>query len=150
MAGFVPGASGKLLDVVLVCREAEFPHKSRQLPMRFPFYMISAAVYAAMLGAVTPASAQNIAKALPVDQEPAAKEPPKKPRLDLSGAGRGSEPLVAPETKPELKAGWQTQIQARTFTLSVPAPRGLIVDRRGAARPVPCSSAPGVEFPVSG
>ncbi|MEI6536708.1 MAG: penicillin-binding transpeptidase domain-containing protein, partial [Verrucomicrobiaceae bacterium] len=93
--------------------------------------MISAAVYAAMLGAVTPASAQNIAKALPVDQEPAAKEPPKKPRLDLSGVGRGSEPLVAPETKPELKAGWQTQIQARTFTLSVPAPRGLIVDRHG-------------------
>lgn len=42
--------------------------------------------------------------------------------------------VVAPPMKPaapELTAGWETQKQARTFTLSVPAPRGQIVDRHG-------------------
>jgi len=37
--------------------------------------------------------------------------------------------VVAP--KKELKAGWQTQKEARTLTLSIPAPRGQIVDRHG-------------------
>ena len=33
--------------------------------------------------------------------------------------------------KPELKAGWKTEKEARTFTLSIPAPRGQITDRHG-------------------
>lgn len=40
-------------------------------------------------------------------------------------------PASTPPPGPELKAGWQTQKEARTFTLSVPAPRGQIVDRHG-------------------
>ncbi len=33
--------------------------------------------------------------------------------------------------KKELQAGWQTQKEARTLTLNIPAPRGQIVDRHG-------------------
>jgi penicillin-binding protein 2 len=35
--------------------------------------------------------------------------------------------------KKDLKAGYRTEKEARTFTLSVPAPRGQIVDRNGIA-----------------
>ncbi|CAN5805222.1 penicillin-binding protein 2 [soil metagenome] len=33
--------------------------------------------------------------------------------------------------KTDLKAGWQTQKEARALTMSIPAPRGQIVDRNG-------------------
>jgi len=36
-----------------------------------------------------------------------------------------------PDPKKELVASWKTQSQARTLTLSIPAPRGQIVDRNG-------------------
>ena len=36
-----------------------------------------------------------------------------------------------PEKKAPLDATWRTQTQARTLTLSIPAPRGQIVDRNG-------------------
>jgi penicillin-binding protein 2 len=39
-------------------------------------------------------------------------------------------PVVEPAKK-ELTAGWQTQKEARTLTLNIPAPRGQIVDRNG-------------------
>lgn len=38
---------------------------------------------------------------------------------------------AAPPPKEDLKASWQTQREARALTLSVPAPRGQIVDRHG-------------------
>ena len=37
----------------------------------------------------------------------------------------------AAQEKQDLKASWSTQTQARALTLSVPAPRGQIVDRHG-------------------
>lgn len=42
-------------------------------------------------------------------------------------------PLDADKTEPkkELRAGWKTDKEARTFRLSIPAPRGQIVDRKG-------------------
>lgn len=52
-----------------------------------------------------------VLKAEPISDEPAA--PPK----------------VVP--KPDLKATWQTQKEARTLILTIPAPRGQIVDRNG-------------------
>ncbi len=56
--------------------------------------------------------------------------PPKKPKPKPAPEScRASASPPAPA--PELKAGWQTQKEARTFTLSVPAPRGQIVDRHG-------------------
>ncbi|MDZ4404561.1 penicillin-binding protein 2 [Prosthecobacter sp.] len=61
-----------------------------------------------------PASAQVVLKAQPVvepEKEAAAKPPP--------------------PPKEDLKASWQTQREARALTLSVPAPRGQIVDRHG-------------------
>jgi len=39
--------------------------------------------------------------------------------------------LEEPAKKRELTAGWQTQTQARALRLSIPAPRGQIVDRHG-------------------
>ncbi|HEY1052550.1 MAG TPA: hypothetical protein VGE39_22425, partial [Prosthecobacter sp.] len=38
---------------------------------------------------------------------------------------------AAPPPKEDLKASWNTQREARALTLSVPAPRGQIVDRHG-------------------
>src|SRR5215207_9997673 len=35
--------------------------------------------------------------------------------------------------KKDLKAGYKTEKEARTFTLSIPGPRGQIVDRNGVA-----------------
>lgn len=43
-------------------------------------------------------------------------------------------PAIAPPKPPEKKdlvASWRTQSEARTLTLSIPAPRGQIVDRNG-------------------
>ncbi len=99
--------------------------------MRFQFHSMSVAASAALLIISAPVGAQNIPKAMPLEPEAVAKEAPKKPRLNLNTNGRGPEPLTEPQVKPELKAGWQTQKEARTFTLSIPAPRGLIVDRHG-------------------
>ncbi len=99
--------------------------------MRFQIHLMSVAASAAILIQSVPVGAQNIAKALPLEPEAAVKETPKKPTLNLNGSSQRSEPLDGPQAKPELKAGWQTQKEARTFTLSIPAPRGLIVDRRG-------------------
>lgn len=58
--------------------------------------------------------AQVVLKAQPVVEE--------KPKTELTPP--------APE-KTDLKASWQTQREARALTLSVPAPRGQIVDRHG-------------------
>ena len=61
-----------------------------------------------------PLHAQVVLKAQPVvepEKEAAAKLPP--------------------PPKEDLKASWQTQREARALTLSVPAPRGQIVDRHG-------------------
>ena len=59
------------------------------------------------------ASAQVVLKAQPVDEEKA--------------------PVVKPveQVRQDLNASWQTQREARALTLSVPAPRGQIVDRHG-------------------
>lgn len=99
--------------------------------MPFQFHLMSVVASAAMLVAVTPCHAQNIARALPVEPEAAPRDLPRKLPVNLSATGQEAEPLTEPQAKPELKAGWQTQKEARTFTLSVPAPRGLIVDRHG-------------------
>ena len=56
-------------------------------------------------------AAPLVLKAEPISDEPAA--PPKV------------------EPKPDLKATWQTQKEARTLILTIPAPRGQIVDRNG-------------------
>lgn len=58
--------------------------------------------------------AQVVLKAQPVVEE--------KPKTELT-------PPVPEKT--DLKASWQTQREARALTLSVPAPRGQIVDRHG-------------------
>ncbi len=60
------------------------------------------------------AEAQVVLKAQPVLDEPKA---------DVS--------KLPPPPKEDLKASWQTQKEARAMTLSVPAPRGQIVDRNG-------------------
>lgn len=61
-----------------------------------------------------PAAAQVVLKAQPVVE---------------NEDGKAEKPVV-PE-KQDLKASWQTQKEARALTLSVPAPRGQIVDRHG-------------------
>jgi len=58
------------------------------------------------------------------------------PRTTLQTAGAGA-PLASVDTKAPPKAGgfaptWDTQKQARTFVLNIPAPRGQIVDRNGS------------------
>lgn len=63
----------------------------------------------AFLSAQTPV----VLKAQPVVDEPKAETRPAEP------------------VKQDLKASWQTQKEARALTLSVPAPRGQIVDRHG-------------------
>jgi penicillin-binding protein 2 len=57
--------------------------------------------------------AQVVLKAQPVVDEPKTEAKPAEP------------------VKQDLKASWQTQKEARALTLSVPAPRGQIVDRHG-------------------
>lgn len=69
--------------------------------------------FMAVSGGLT-SQAQVVLKAQPVVEEPKAQ--PEKPSV--------------PE-KTDLKASWQTQKEARALTLSVPAPRGQIVDRNG-------------------
>ncbi len=61
------------------------------------------------------ASAQVVLKAQPVTEEE---------------SGKAAAKPVEPE-KEDLKASWQTQKEARALTLTVPAPRGQIVDRHG-------------------
>lgn len=61
----------------------------------------------------TTAVAQVVLKAQPVVDDSAAAAKP-----------------AVPE-KQDLKASWKTQLEARALTLSVPAPRGQIVDRNG-------------------
>jgi len=61
-----------------------------------------------------PASAQVVLKAQPVLED--------EPKTEM-------QPAVT--EKQDLKASWQTQREARALTLSVPAPRGQIVDRNG-------------------
>lgn len=61
------------------------------------------------------ASAQVVLKAQPVTEEE---------------GGKAVEKPIEPE-KQDLKASWQTQKEARALTLTVPAPRGQIVDRHG-------------------
>lgn len=53
--------------------------------------------------------------------------------LVLKAEPISDEPLPPPkkEVKPDLKATWQTQKEARTLILTIPAPRGQIVDRNG-------------------
>jgi len=65
--------------------------------------------------AALPLAAQTpvVLKAQPVVDEPKAETTPVEP------------------VKQDLKASWQTQREARALTLSVPAPRGQIVDRHG-------------------
>ncbi len=65
--------------------------------------------------ATLPLSSQTqvVLKAQPVVDEPKAETKPAEP------------------VKQDLKASWQTQKEARALTLSVPAPRGQIVDRHG-------------------
>lgn len=41
--------------------------------------------------------------------------------------------MPAPDIKKDLAASWKTQNNARILTLSIPAPRGQIVDRNGAS-----------------
>lgn len=106
-------------------------HTATKNPMPFQFSLIFVVASIALWAAVTPCPAQNIAKALPLEPETPLQKATGKPRLNLNTDGRAPEPLGEPAAKPELKAGWQTQKEARTFTLSVPAPRGLIVDRHG-------------------
>lgn len=52
---------------------------------------------------------------------------------DLQGVAAASTSVkTTPEPlKTDLKAGWQTQKEARALTMSIPAPRGQIVDRNG-------------------
>src|SRR5580693_8616531 len=55
------------------------------------------------------------------------------PVLQTASAGA---PLASVDTKTPLKPGglvptWDTQKQARTYVLNIPAPRGQIVDRDG-------------------
>lgn len=57
--------------------------------------------------------AQVVLKAQPVIEEPKEETKPAAP------------------VKQDLKASWKTQSEARALTLSVPAPRGQIVDRNG-------------------
>ncbi|HEY2573737.1 MAG TPA: penicillin-binding transpeptidase domain-containing protein [Verrucomicrobiaceae bacterium] len=71
-----------------------------------------------------PADGISIPTAIPV--EPAAQALPPLPKPEIPQAA-----VAPPPPKAELKAGWQTQTEARTFTLSVPAPRGQITDRHG-------------------
>jgi penicillin-binding protein 2 len=66
------------------------------------------------LGVFLPGQAQVVLKAQPVVEEP-----------------KGEAPKPAAPEKTDLKASWQTQKEARALTLSVPAPRGQIVDRNG-------------------
>ncbi len=66
-----------------------------------------------LAGAAVPASAQVVLKAQPVIEEPKEESKPAEPKSQ------------------DLKASWKTQSEARALTLSVPAPRGQIVDRNG-------------------
>jgi penicillin-binding protein 2 len=93
-------------------------------------------------GLVVSVRGQEVRRAEPIDDIPvpsAVLVEPAKPaarQLDLNAVPVPRKTLpppapVAPPPKAELKAGWQTQKEARTFTLSVPAPRGQITDRHG-------------------
>lgn len=87
------------------------------LPLSLPKLRLRRAVCCVLALAAFPAAAcaQVVLKAQPVVEE--------KPRETLTPG--------APAAKEDLKASWQTQIEARALTLSVPAPRGQIVDRHG-------------------
>lgn len=78
-----------------------------------PFCRSLAACFCVFTLNLSSAAAQVVLKAQPVVEE--GKQPVK--------------PAV-PE-KQDLKASWKTQTEARALTLSVPAPRGQIVDRHG-------------------
>lgn len=74
------------------------------------------AVFLSLAVAPVPeAPAQVVLKAQPVTEDESVKAAEKPP---------------VPE-KQDLKASWQTQKEARALTLTVPAPRGQIVDRHG-------------------
>jgi penicillin-binding protein 2 len=87
--------------------------------MLLSFSLMKSRLYLAVccfMAAAVPLSsqAQVVLKAQPVVEEP-----------------KDAAPKPAVPEKTDLKASWQTQREARALTLSVPAPRGQIVDRRG-------------------
>jgi len=86
----------------------------------------------------TAPAAPDVPPPLPPIQAPKRTAPPTPPPPAPTAKAKSTLPpvpdVVVPELKPatpELKAGWQTEKEARTFTLTVPAPRGQIVDRHG-------------------
>ena len=66
-------------------------------------------------------------------QQPTSKVALKaEPMEDVTAAANPVTGTAAkPEEKKDLVAGWKTQTQARTLVLSIPPPRGQIVDRNG-------------------
>ncbi len=136
----VQGAT--FLDAGALCREPRTPF-NRQLIIMRPIYSILIPLLW-VAGLVVTAQGQEVRRALPVDDIPTPRAVPMEPanppvrKLDLEAVpkSRKPEPLpasepAAPPAKAELKAGWKTEKEARTFTLSVPAPRGQITDRHG-------------------
>lgn len=49
----------------------------------------------------------------------------------MSASGQDFAPAPSSEAKKRLDASWLTNTEARTMTLKIPAPRGLILDREG-------------------
>lgn len=84
------------------------------LPFSLTKFRLGQAVCCFIAAAMPMAAHGQVAlKAQPVEEEPKETVKP-----------------AVPE-KEDLKASWQTQREARALTLSVPAPRGQIVDRHG-------------------
>ena len=50
----------------------------------------------------------------------------------MDGAGSGTSTLTPTPLEETIKPTWETQKQARTYVLDIPAPRGQITDRNGA------------------
>ncbi|MFN0079813.1 MAG: penicillin-binding transpeptidase domain-containing protein [Prosthecobacter sp.] len=90
------------------------PSQSSVLMMPRPLCQFMVAGFFILALLTCHASAQVVLKAQPVEEEP-------------------SKVVVKPAepVKQDLNASWQTQREARALTLSVPAPRGQIVDRHG-------------------
>ncbi|MFN0075747.1 MAG: hypothetical protein ACKVY0_04655 [Prosthecobacter sp.] len=89
------------------------PSQSSVLMMSRPLCRFMAAGFFILALLTCQAPAQVVLKAQPVEEE--------KPQVV-----KPAEPV-----KQDLNASWQTQREARALTLSVPAPRGQIVDRHG-------------------
>lgn len=82
-------------------------------PMKSPLCRVLCCLITATLPLAS--KAQVVLKAQPVIEDE-----------DKKAVAKPAEPV-----KQDLKASWQTQKEARALTLSVPAPRGQIVDRHG-------------------